>query len=158
MSQPNETAAAGPAWATTNTPAPAGGTRSGGWLGLTGLGLGAGMLVIGALVRVIVGIPDVAQDYYNALYSMEDRPIIWLILGLLIIASIIPIAAAVVLGHLGLSRAKAAGTSAAAAGIALGVGYTLVVFWVVRLINAVTNTAEFNGGFRMFIEYIGLWA
>ena len=116
------------------------------------------MLVIVALVRVIVGIPKVSQSYYNALYSMEDRPIVWLILGLLMIASIIPIAAAVVLGHLGLTRAKAAGTSAAAAGIALGIGYTLVVFWFVRLINAIANAMEFNGGFRMFIEYVGLWA
>ena len=116
------------------------------------------MLVIVALVRVIVGIPDVAQSYYNALYSMEDRPVTWLILGLLMIASIIPIAAAVVLGHLGLGRAKAAGTSAAAAGIALGIGYTLAVFWGVRIINAITNTAEFNGGIRMVIEYVGIWA
>lgn len=116
------------------------------------------MLVIVALVRVIVGIPKVSQSYYNALYSMEDRPIVWLILGLLMIASIIPIAASVVLGHLDLSRAKAVGTSGAAAGIALGIGYTLVVFWVVRLINAVTNTAQFNGGIRMVIEYVGIWA
>lgn len=158
MSQPNEAAGTGPVWSATSAPAPAGGPRSGVGLGLAGLGLGAGMLVIVALVRVIVGIPKVSRSYYNALYSMEDRPIIWLILGLLMIASIIPMAAAVVLGHLGLSRAKAAGTSAAASGIALGIGYTLVVFWGVRIINAITNTAQFNGGFRMFIEYIGLWA
>lgn len=142
----------------TGAPVPASGRSGGGWLGPTALGLGAGMLGILALVRVIVGIPDVAQGYYNALYSMEDRPIIWLILGLLIIASIIPIAAAVVLGHLGLSRAKADGTSAAAAGIALGIGYTLVVFWGVRIVNAITNAIEYHGGFRMFIEYVGLWA
>ncbi|MFE7227550.1 hypothetical protein ACFU7D_22350 [Nocardioides sp. NPDC057577] len=158
MSQPNEAAGAAPAWSPTNPSAPANGPRSGGWLGLAGLGIAAAMLVIVALVRVIVGIPDVSQGYYNALYSMEDRPIVWLILGLLMIASIIPIAAAVVLGHLGLSRAKAVGTSAAAAGIALGIGYTLAVFWGVRAINAITNTAQFNGGFRMFIEYFGLWA
>jgi hypothetical protein len=89
---------------------------------------------------------------------MEERPVVWLILGLLLIASIVPIAVAVVLGHLGVSRAKAAGTSAAAAAIALGIGYALVVFWVVRIINAITNAAQFNGGFRMFIEYVGLWA
>ena len=122
------------------------------------MGLGAGTLVIVALVRVIVGIPKVSNSYYKALYSLEDRPIVWLILGLLMIASIIPIAAAVVLGHLGLNRAKAAGTSATAAGIALGIGYTLVVFWGVRLINAIANAIEYSGGFRMFIEYIGLWA
>lgn len=142
----------------TAVPVPASGPSGGGWLGLAGLGLGAGMLVIVALVRVIVGIPDVSKSYYNALYSLEDRPIIWLLLGLLMIASIIPITAAVVLGHLGLSRAKASGRSAAAAGIALGVGYTLVVFWGVRIINAITNTAEFNGGIRMVIEYVGIWA
>ena len=116
------------------------------------------MLVIVSLVRVIVGIPAVSNSYYKALYSLEDRPISWLLLGLLMIASIIPIAGAVILGHLGLSRAKTAGTSAAASGIALGIGYTLVVFWVVRLINAITNAIEYHGGFRMFIEYIGLWA
>ncbi len=158
MSQPNEAAGTGPVWSATSAPAPAGGPRSGVGLGLAGLGLGAGMLVIVALVRVIVGIPKVSQSYYNALYSMEDRPIVWLILGLLMIASIIPIAAAVVLGHLGLTRAKAAGTSATAAGIALGIGYTLAVFWGVRIINAITNTAEFNGGIRMVIEYVGIWA
>lgn len=158
MSQPNEAAAAGPAWSAPSPPAPAGGPRTGGWLGSTALGLGAGTLAIVALVRVVVGIPGVSRSYYNALYSLEDRPIVWLILGLLMIASIVPIAGAVVLGHLGLSRARAAGTSAAAAGIALGIGYTLVVFWVVRLINAITNTAEFNGGIRMVIEYVGLWA
>ncbi|NGN91917.1 hypothetical protein G5C66_04100 [Nocardioides sp. KC13] len=125
---------------------------------MTALGLAAGMLGIVALVRVIVGIPKVSQGYYNALYNMEDRQVVWLILGLLMIASIVPIAVAVVLGHLGVSRAKATGTGAAVSGIALGVGYTLVVFWVVRLINAITNAAEFNGGFRMFIEYVGLWA
>lgn len=117
------------------------------------------MLAIVALVRVIVGIPKVSEGYYNALYrTLEDRPIIWLLLGLLMIATIIPIAAAVVLGHVGLGRAKADGTRAAASGIALGIGYTLVVFWVVRLINAITNAAQFNGGFRMFIEYLALWA
>lgn len=132
--------------------------RSGGWLGPAGLGLAVGMLGFVALVRLIVGIPKVSQGYYNSLYNMEDRPVVWLILGLLMIASIIPIAVAVVLGHLGVSRAKAAGTSAATSGIALGIGYTLVVFWGVRLINAITNAAEFNGGFSMFIEYVGLWA
>ncbi|MBB3090975.1 hypothetical protein [Nocardioides albus] len=50
------------------------------------------------------------------------------------------------------------GTSAAASGIALGIGYTLAVFWVVRLINAVTNAAEFNVGLRVVIEYVGVWA
>lgn len=115
-------------------------------------------MAIVALVRVIVGIPKVSQSYYNSFYNMEDRPVVWLILGLLLIASIVPIAVAVVLGHVGLSRAKAAGTSAAASGIALGIGYTLVVFWVVRLINAIANAAQFNGGFRVFIEYVGLWA
>jgi len=158
MSLPNEAAGMGPAWQATNSPAPAGSPRSGGWLGPAGLGLGAGMLVIVALVRVIVGIPKVNQSYYNSFYNMEDRPVVWLILGLLLIASIVPIAVAVVLGHVGLSRAKAAGTSAAASGIALGIGYTLVVFWVVRLINAIANAAQFNGGFRVFIEYVGLWA
>ena len=145
MSQPNEAS-------------PVGAPRSGGWLGLAGLGLGAGMLGIVALTRLVVGIPKVTQSYYNALYQFEDRPVIWILLGLLLIASIVPIAVAVVLGHLGASRAKAAGTSAAASGIALGIGYTLVVFWVVRIINAITNASEFNGGFRMFIEYVGLWA
>lgn len=158
MSQPNEAAGTGPVWSATSAPAPAGGPRSGVGLGLAGLGLGAGMLAIVALVRVIVGIPKVSQGYYNSFYNMEDRPVGWLILGLLLIASIVPIAVAVVLGHLGVSRAKATGTSAAAAGIALGIGYTLVVFWVVRLINAIANAIEFNGGIRMFIEYVGLWA
>jgi hypothetical protein len=116
------------------------------------------MLGIVAVVRLIAGIPKVTQGYYNSLYSMEDRPVVWLILGLLMIATIIPIAAAVVLGHLGVSRAKAAGTSAAASGIALGLGYALVVFWGVRIINAITNTVEYHGGVRMFIEYVGLWA
>lgn len=139
-------------------PVPGRGSVGGGWLGLAGLGLGAGTLVIVALVRVIVGIPKVSQSYYNSFYNMEDRSIVWLILGLLLIASIVPIALAVVLGHVGVSRAKAAGTSAAASGIALGIGYTLAVFWVVRLINAITNAAEFNAGFRVFIEYIGVWA
>lgn len=157
MSQPNETAGAAPAWSAPSPPAPAG-PRSGGWLGTAGLGLGAGMLVILALVRVIVGIPKVTQSYYNSLYNMEDRPVVWLLLGLLLIASIVPIAVAVVLGHLGISRAKAAGTSAAVSGIALGIGYTLVVFWGVRLINAIANALEYEGGFRMFIEYVGLWA
>lgn len=116
------------------------------------------MLAILVLVRVIVGIPNVSQDYYNSFYNMEERPVIWLILGLLLIASIVPIAVAVVLGHVGVSRAKAAGTSAAASGIALGIGYTLVVFWVVRLINAITNVAQLDAGFRVFIEYVGLSA
>jgi len=116
------------------------------------------MLVIVALVRVIVGIPKVSQGYYNSFYNMEDRPVGWVILGLLLIASIVPIAVGVVLGHLGVSRAKATGTSAATAGIALGIGYTLAVFWVVRLINAIANAIEFNGGLRVFIEYVGLWA
>ena len=132
--------------------------RSTPWFGPTGLALGLGMLVIIALVRLIVGIPKVSQSYYNALYSLEDRPIIWLFLGLLMLASIIPIVAAVVLGHLGLNRAKAAGTRAAVSGIALGIGYTLVIFWGVRVINAITNAAQFNGGVRVFIEYVGLWA
>ncbi|MFI5627250.1 hypothetical protein ACIA03_27585 [Nocardioides sp. NPDC051685] len=144
MSQPNEAAAGSP--------------QSGGRVALAGLGLGAATLGIVALVRVIVGIPKVSQGYYNSLYRFEDRPVIWVVLGLLMIASIVPIAVAVVLGHAGVSRAKAAGTSAAVSGIALGVGYTLVVFWGVRLINAVTNAAEFNGGIRMFIEYVGLGA
>lgn len=134
------------------------GPRVGSWLGLAGLGLAAGTLVFVGLVRVIVGIPKVSRAYYNSLYSMEDRPIVWLLLGLLMIASIIPIAAAVMLSHVGVSRAKAAGTSVAASGIALGIGYTLVVFWAVRLVNAITNAAQFHGGFRMFIEYVGLWA
>ncbi|SDK69786.1 hypothetical protein SAMN05428985_105335 [Nocardioides sp. YR527] len=116
------------------------------------------MLVIVALVRVIVGFPKVSQSYYQALYSFESAPVVWIVLGLLMIASIVPIAFAVVLGHVGVSRAKATGTSAAVSGIALGIGYTLVVFWVVRLVNAIANAAEFNGGFRMFIEYVGLWA
>lgn len=137
---------------------PARGPSRGGWLGLTSLALGAGMLAILVLVRVIVGIPNVSQDYYNSFYNMEERPVIWLILGLLLIASIVPIAVAVVLGHVGVSRAKAAGTSAAASGIALGIGYTLVVFWVVRLINAITNVAQLDAGFRVFIEYVGLSA
>lgn len=141
-----------------NEAAPVGAPRSGGWLGLAGLGLGAGMLGIVALVRVIVGIPKINQGYYNSLYSLQDRPVIWVVLGLLMIASILPIAVAVVLGHVGISRAKATGTSAAVSDIALGIGYTLVVFWVVRLINAITNTAQFNGGIRMVIEYVGLWA
>lgn len=116
------------------------------------------MLGIVALVRLIVGIPKVSRTYYNSLYQFEDRPVVWLILGLLLIASIVPIAVAIVLGHIGVSRAKAAGTSAGASGIALGIGYTLAVFWCVRLINAITNAAEFNGGIRVFIEYVGLWA
>ena len=116
------------------------------------------MLGIVALVRVIVGIPKINQSYYNSLYRFEDRPIVWVILGLLLIASIVPIAVAIVLGHAGVSRAKAAGTSAAVSGIALGIGYTLAVFWVVRLINAIANVAQFNGGFRMFVEYVGLWS
>lgn len=116
------------------------------------------MLGIVALVRVIVGIPKVSRGYYNSLYSFEDRPVIWVVLGLLMIASIVPIAVAVVLGHAGVSRAKATGTSAAVSGIALGIGYTLVVFWCVRLVNAITNAAQFHGGPRMFIEYVGLWA
>lgn len=158
MSNPSS-AAAEPSWTAPGAPEPGSDDRiTGGWLGLAGLGLGAGTLAIVALVRVVVGIPGVSRSYYNALYSLEDRPIVWLILGLLMIASIVPIAGAVVLGHLGLSRAKAAGTSTVAAGIALGIGYTLVVFWVVRLINAITNTTEFNGGIRMVIEYVGLWA
>ncbi|MGY0540325.1 hypothetical protein ACW14X_22620 [Nocardioides sp. YJ-D4] len=158
MSQPNEAPGTGPTWSATSAPAPAGGPRSGVGLGLAGLGVGAGMLVIVALVRVIVGIPKVSQGYYNSFYNMEDRPVGWVILGLLLIASIVPIAVGVVLGHLGVSRAKATGTSAATAGIALGIGYTLAVFWVVRLINAIANAIEFNGGLRVFIEYVGLWA
>ncbi|MER7559217.1 hypothetical protein ABTZ46_19895 [Nocardioides sp. NPDC126508] len=134
------------------------GLRGGGWIGPTGLVLAAGMLGIVALPRLIVGIPKVTQSYYNSLYRFEDRPVVWVILGLLLIASIVPIAVAVVLGHVGVSRAKAAGTSAAASGIALGIGYTLVVFWGVRIINAIVNAAQFHGGFRMFIEYVGLWA
>jgi hypothetical protein len=157
MSQPNE-AVAGTGWPAQNQPAPADGPRSGGWFGLAGLGLGAGMLAIVALVRVIVSIPDVSRSYYNSFYAMEDRSIIWLILGLLMIASILPIAVAVVLGHLGLRRAKATGTSAVASGVALGIGYSLMVFWVVRLVNAITNAAEINVGFRVFIEYVGMWA
>jgi hypothetical protein len=159
MSQPNEAAPTGPARSAPIPPAP-GGTKSrgAGWAGLAGLGLGAGMLGIVALVRLIVGIPKVSRTYYNSLYQFEDRPVVWLILGLLLIASIVPIAVAIVLGHVGVSRAKAAGTSAAASGIALGIGYTLAVFWCVRLINAITNAAEFNGGIRVFIEYVGLWA
>lgn len=145
MSQPNEAAV---------SVSP----RNGGWVGPAGLGLGAGMLGIVALVRVIVGIPKVSQGYYNSLYQFEDRPVVWVVLGLLMIASIVPIAVAVVLGHAGVSRAKAAGTSAAVSGIALGIGYTLAVFWVVRLINAIANVAQFNGGVRMAIEYVGLWA
>ena len=116
------------------------------------------MLGVVALVRVIVGMPKVSQGYYNSLYRFEDRPVIWVILGLLMIASIVPIGIAVVLGHVGLGQAKAAGTSAAVSGIALGIGYTLVVFWVVRIVNAITNVAELNGGLRIFIEYVGLWA
>lgn len=158
MSQPNEVAAAGPAGPPPSPPVPTGASRYGGWLGFAGLGLGAGTLVIVALVRVIVGIPKVSQSYYNSFYNMEDRSVVWLILGLLLIASIVPIALAVVLGHVGVSRAKAAGTSAAASGIALGIGYTLAVFWVVRIINAITNTAQFNGGLRVLIEYVGVWA
>ncbi|GGU38735.1 hypothetical protein [Nocardioides albus] len=86
MSQPSEVAAAGPAWPP-NQPAPAGNPRgAAGWLGMAGLGLAAGLLGIVALVRVIVGIPKVSQSYYNSFYAMEDRSIIWLILGLLMIA------------------------------------------------------------------------
>ncbi|WP_143033780.1 hypothetical protein [Nocardioides sp. YR527] len=158
MSQHNEAAGTGPAWSPTSPAGPAGGPRGGAWFGPTGLALGAGMLVIVALVRVIVGFPKVSQSYYQALYSFESAPVVWIVLGLLMIASIVPIAFAVVLGHVGVSRAKATGTSAAVSGIALGIGYTLVVFWVVRLVNAIANAAEFNGGFRMFIEYVGLWA
>ena len=159
MSNPSGSAGIGPpTWSAPNAPALAGASRNSGWSGLTGLVLGAGMLAIVALARVIVGIPKVSQNYYNSLYNLEDRPIVWLLLGLLVIASIIPVAAAVILGHVGLSRAKAAGTSAGVSGVALGIGYTLVVFWVVRIINAITNAAQFNGGFRMFIEYVGLWA
>jgi hypothetical protein len=33
-----------------------------------------------------------------------------------------------------------------------------MVFWVVRLVNAITNAAEINVGFRVFIEYVGMWA
>ncbi|MDQ4114744.1 MAG: hypothetical protein M3306_27160 [Actinomycetota bacterium] len=121
--------------------------------------LAAAMLVIVALVRVIVGIPKVSQSYYNSVYrALDSGPVIWLVLGLLLLVSIVPIGAAVVLGHVGLNRAKAAGTSAATAGIALGIGYTLVVFWGVRLINAITNSAQFNGGVRIFIEHLALWA
>ncbi|MFE6506119.1 hypothetical protein ACFVDI_03640 [Nocardioides sp. NPDC057767] len=158
MSQHNEAAGVGPTWSPTSPAAPAGGPRGGAWCGPTGLALGAGMLVIVALVRVIVGFPQVSQSYYNALYRFENAPIVWIALGLVVIASIIPIAAGVVLGHVGVSRAKATGTSAAVSGIALGIGYTLVVFWVVRLIIAIVNSAEFNGGFRMFIETVGLLA
>lgn len=157
MSQPNE-APAGPTWPAPTPPTPAGSPRGAGWLGMAGLGLAVGMLAIVALVRVIVCIPDVSRSYYNSFYAMEDRSIIWLILGLLMIASILPIAVAVVLGHLGLRRAKATGTSAAASGVALGIGYSLMVFWVVRLVNAITNAAEINAGFRVFIEYVGIWA
>ena len=141
-----------------NEAAPVGTPRSGGWLGLAGLGLGVGMLGIVALTRLIVGIPKVTQSYYNSLYRFEDRPVVWVVLGLLLIASIVPIAIGVLLGHVGVSRAKAAGTSAAVSGVALGVGYTLVVFWIVRIINAIVNAAQFHGGLRMFIEYVGLWA
>ncbi|MGY0386613.1 hypothetical protein ACWZJV_06560 [Nocardioides sp. WG-D5] len=141
-----------------NEAAVAGSPRSGRWVGPAGLGLAVGVLGVVALVRVIVGMPKVSQGYYNSLYRFEDRPVIWVILGLLMIASIVPIGIAVVLGHVGLGQAKAAGTSAAVSGIALGIGYTLVVFWVVRIVNAITNAAELNGGLRMFIEYVGLWA
>ena len=135
------------------------GTRpNGGRFGVVALALAVGTFAFVALVRVIVGIPKVSQSYYNAVLSLEERPIIWLLLGLVMIASIIAILAAIVLGHIGLSRAKAAGTSSAASGIALGIGYVLAVFWVVRIVNAVTNTAQFHGGFRMFIEYVGVWA
>ncbi|MGH3349543.1 MAG: hypothetical protein ACRDPS_02670 [Nocardioides sp.] len=132
--------------------------RSGKSLGLVALVLAAGMFVVIALVRLIVGIPKVSQGYYDSLANFEDRPVIWLVLGLLMVASIIPIVAAVVLGHIGLRRAKVDGSSATMAGIALGIGYMLVIFWGVRLINAYTNAAQFDGGFRMFIEYVGLWA
>lgn len=128
------------------------------WIGLTSLALAVGVLLFVALARVIVGIPKVAQSYYNSLYAMDERPVGWLLLGLVMIATIIPIGAAIVLGHVGVTRAKAAGSGAAVPGIALGIGYMLLVFWFVRLVNAITNAAEFNGGFRMFIEYVGIWA
>lgn len=157
MSNPSSRAA-GQSWPTPGAPG-SGARRGGGWIGPTALALAAGMLVIVALVRVIVGIPKVSQSYYNAVYrALDSGPVIWLILGLLLLVSIVPIGAAVVLGHVGLSRAKAAGTRAATAGIALGIGYTLVVFWGVRLINAITNSAQFDGGVRMFIEHLALWA
>ncbi|TQL67671.1 hypothetical protein FB381_1553 [Nocardioides albertanoniae] len=135
-----------------------GAPRSGRTLGLFALVIAVAMLVIIALVRLLVGIPKVSQSYYDAILSFEDRPVIWLILGVAMIASIVPVVAAIVLGHIGLLRAKVDGSSAAMAGIALGIGYMLVVFWVVRLVNAATNAAQFNGGFRMFVEYVGLWA
>lgn len=118
------------------------------------------MLALLAMMRVIVGIPKVSEGYYNALYrTLEDRPVIWLVLGLLVLVSIVPIGAGVVLGHLGLSRAKQSGTGAAASGIALGIGYALVVFWGVRLINAITNAAVFpSDRVRLIIEHLGLWA
>lgn len=156
--QSNDAATAGPSRSAPSPSAPAGRPQNGGWLGPAGLGLAAGMLGIVALVRVIVGIPKVTQSYYNSFYAMEDRSIVWLILGVLMIASILPIAVSVVLGHLGVGRAKAAGTSAVASGIALGIGYTLAVFWVVRLVNAITNAAQFNSGLRVFVEYVGVWA
>lgn len=161
MSDPRGVPSQGPTWTAPVSPpssARSSAARTGRWFGLTGLALGAGVLVLLAIVRVIVGIPKVTQNYYNSFYRFEDRPVVWLILGLLLIASIVPIAIAIGLGHVGVSRAKAAGTSAADSGIALGIGYTLVVFWGVRILNAIANASEFNGGFRMFIEYVGLGA
>lgn len=142
----------------TALPTAANRSQNGGRAGLVALVLAAGTLTFFVATRVLAGIPKLTQTYYDALNGFGERPVIWFVLGLVLLASIAPVAASIVLGHRSMGRAKVAGVRPVASAIALGIGYTLVVFWGVRLISAIANAGELGGGFRIFVEYVGLWA
>jgi len=92
-----------------------------------------------ALILAVGGLLSLAiTKVVVAFYSVNDDSVV-LVLGSLGLATIVPIVIVVVVGHLALGVTTKKGLRGrATAGVALGIGYSLLLFWIVRLINSAT--------------------
>jgi hypothetical protein len=101
-------------------------------LGIFSVVLGALNLLGYFVIRVISAIPD----------SFDQLASVAPVLGILGFLTIIPIAASIVLGHLGLTATRTGRRGRATAGIGLGIGYTLLALYFIRLVASIEQIGQ----------------
>ena len=94
-------------------------------------------------------------------YDDSSEQVVPMVLGMLGLATIVPVVASVVLGHVALSATRHGRTRGrATAGIAVGVGYVLLALYVVRIVNAASVASQGYSGEvgELFLQNIFYWA
>ncbi|MBN9607585.1 MAG: hypothetical protein J0G30_13345 [Actinomycetales bacterium] len=122
--------------------------RSGTPFGLTALLLAVVLVVLYLGVRVA----SVAMS----VNYVDDFDAPALVLGVLGLVAVLPVVAVIVLGHLGAAFSRRSHRGGVVSGMALGVGYVMLLMWGNRIVSAVIAAAGF-GDPGHFVHDIFWW-